>query len=320
MANPTALEVMRVALQQYGYTEYPPGSNKTKYGKAYGWNGTFWCAQYAWWCGDQPPGDNPIYKSANAADIQDLTVKYKGGKYVLTHTANNDKKKAALPKLDFGDSISMNFNGGSDRDHNALIVGVWGNDVYCIEGNTSFSEAGSQSNGGCVALRKREYKVNVCTVRPKYKAGNFYKPTKPYGGTLPELPKRGYFCYKDKGKRVRKLQKALAWANGYDLQADSSFRGMTFAEVVIFQVANGLEPDGKFGKECLDKMQSIIDDLKKKAAKEAQTTPETGGTSKVDAKVTTAKNRRNCTFLRKATNVMTCPIIRELCPSIISRV
>ena len=272
MSNSTALDVMRYALQQYGVTENPAGSNNVKYNTLfYGHpvrGSKFpWCASYEWACGEEPKGDNPIAKSANAADIQDLTVENKGGKYILKQTANNAKKKEALPKYRFGDSISFNFNGKSTRVHTGFIIGVVGNTIYCMEGNTSFSEKGSQSNGGCVALRERSYTTGVCVVRPKYAPHKWHVPTKPFTGSLPKLPKRGYFKYKDEGERVKKLQKALAWANGYDLQADSSFRGMTFAEVVIFQVANGLEPDGKFGKQCLDKMQSIIDDLKKKPAK-----------------------------------------------------
>lgn len=256
MSNPTALQVMRVALQQYGYTEDPPGSNRTKYGKAYGWNGVFWCAQYVWWCGDQPKGDNPIYKSANAADIEDLTVKKKGGMFILEHTANNSKKQKALPKVKFGDIISFNFNGGSDRDHTGLIVGRWENYIYCIEGNTSFSDSGSQSNGGAVALRERFYTTGVCIVRPKYEPFKFYTPTTQYTGTVPKLPGRGWYQYGD--KNAKELQQALTWANGYALDPDGDIGGKTFAEIVIFQVANGLEPDGQFGEKCIDKLNELI--------------------------------------------------------------
>ena len=58
MSKPTALQVMRVALQQYRYTESPPGSNRTKYGKAYGADGVAWCAEFVWWCVEQPPGED----------------------------------------------------------------------------------------------------------------------------------------------------------------------------------------------------------------------------------------------------------------------
>lgn len=258
MANSTALDVMRYALQQYGYTEYPPGSNKNKFGKYFGQNGVPWCAEYVWVCADVPSGSNPIAKSASAADIQDLTVTNKDGKYILKQTANNTKKKEALSKYRFGDSISFNFNGKSTRMHTGFVVGVVGDTMWCIEANTSFTEKGSQSNGGCVALRDRSYTTGVCVVRPKYAPHKWYVPTKPFTGSLPKLPKRGYFKYKDEGERVKKLQKALAWANGYDLKADGVFGSKTFAEVVIFQVANKLTPDGLFGEASLKAMEKLV--------------------------------------------------------------
>lgn len=269
MSNSTALDVMRLALQQYGVTEKPAGSNNVKYntwyyehpvhGKDYPW-----CAVFVSYVGEKAEGDDPIDKSSNAADIQDLTVQYKGGKYILKQTASNTKKKEALPNYRFGDSISFNFNGKSTRVHTGFIIGVVGNTIFCIEGNTSFSDKGSQSNGGCVALRERSYTTGVCVVRPKYAPHKWYVPTKPFTGSLPKLPKRGYFKYKDEGERVKKLQKALAWANGYDLKADGIFGAKTFAEVVIFQVANKLTPDGFFGAECMKVMEKLIAKHKEK--------------------------------------------------------
>lgn len=261
MSNSTALDVMRLALQQYRYTEWPPGTNRTKYGKWFGMNGVYWCAEYVSWCAFKAPGDSPIVKSANAATIQDLTVQTKNGKYVLPHTGNNKKKLAALDNIKFGDSISFNFNGGTDRDHTGLVVSVWGDHIYCIEGNTSLTEKGSQSNGGAVAYRNRFYTTNVCTVRPAYKPAKFPKPDKAFSGSVPKLPKRGWFQYGDKGEQVGKLQKALAWANCYSLKADNDFGSNTFAEVVIFQVAHGLEPDGQFGDKCLRKLNQLIKNL-----------------------------------------------------------
>lgn len=266
MSNSTALGVMRVALRQYHYTESPPGSNRTKYGKWFGLNGEPWCAEYASWCGYHAPGDNPIALSANAADIQDLTVRNKGGKYVLEKTANNKKKKAALSKIGFGCSVSFNFNGGTERQHTGFAVGVWGDYVYCMEGNTSFDSNGSQSNGGAVALRKRHYSTIVCVVRPAYTAKKFHEPSKAYSGSVPKLPSRGYFKYGDKGERVSMLQQMLTWANGIKLSKDGSFGAYTFAEVVIFQIAHGLEPDGQWGDKCQRKFKALVKKHKAKTS------------------------------------------------------
>lgn len=301
MSKYTALEVMRTALQQYHYTEYPPGSNKTKYGKEYGWNGQFWCAQYVWWVGWVTAGKNnalnPFVKSANAGDIQDLTVKTKGGKYILRKTSDNEKKKKALPDYQFGDIVSFNFNGGSNRDHTGLVVGVWGDYIYCIEGNTSFDDGGSQSNGGAVALRKRSYKTGVCVVRPDYKPFKFHEPTTPYLGEDVALPdRRGCFKYGDKSEKVKNLQTALAWANGYKLEPNKDFGSKTFAEVVIFQVAHGLEPDGIFGQKCLDKLNALI---KKNAPKKNVFADAAAKTKKASYNSKLSKTALDCAWPEK---------------------
>lgn len=283
MNKPTALEVMRIALQQYHVVESPAGSNNVKYNTAYygrkvHGNDYAWCSVLVWWCGWIAAGKdnslNPFYKNANAADIQTLTVKYKNGKYILKQTADNSKKKAALPKYRLGDNISFNFNGGTSRQHTGLVVGVWGNYIYCLEGNTSFDESGSQSNGGAVALRKRFYTVGVCVVRPDYAPFVYFKPSTPYEGKIVKLPARGWFRYGDNNAKVGALQEALKWANGYKLSADNDFGGKTFAEVVIFQLANGLEPDGQFGEKCLDKLNELIDQNKPKNGDLTDETPE----------------------------------------------
>jgi len=286
MSNSTALAVMRLALRQYHYMESPPGSNKTKFGKWFGMNGVAWCAEYVSWCGYHAAGDNPIALSANAADIQDMTVRGKGGKYILEHTGNNKKKKAALSKIKLGDNASFNFNGGTSRQHTGLAVGVWGEYVYCIEGNTSFDNNGSQSNGGAVALRKRHYSTIVCVDRPAYTPHKFNQPSTPYSGSVPKLPVRGWFQYGDRGERISMLQNALSWANGIKLSRDGDFGSYTFAEVVIFQMANGLEPDGQWGTKCHEKLKAIIKKHK------AKTLEIVGDTIAADTKTATTGTKK----------------------------
>ena len=43
-------EVIQIAAGQIGYAEEPSGSNKTKYGRAFGWDGVPWCVIFLWWC------------------------------------------------------------------------------------------------------------------------------------------------------------------------------------------------------------------------------------------------------------------------------
>ena len=46
-------DVLNVADQEVGVTEYPSGSNKQKYGEAYGLNGQPWCVIFCWYCMDK---------------------------------------------------------------------------------------------------------------------------------------------------------------------------------------------------------------------------------------------------------------------------
>lgn len=50
----SVLDVLVPILQaQLGTTEHPLGSNKQKYGKAYGWDGVAWCVIFSWWIAQQ---------------------------------------------------------------------------------------------------------------------------------------------------------------------------------------------------------------------------------------------------------------------------
>ena len=49
---------------QLGTSETPPGSNKQKYGAAYGMNGVAWCAIFVWWCFTHAKLKSPFGKCA----------------------------------------------------------------------------------------------------------------------------------------------------------------------------------------------------------------------------------------------------------------
>lgn len=166
----TASKVVKIARKQIGVCESPANSNRQKYGRDYGWNGTFWCGQFVWWCGWKASGKNqsknPIAKSASAAYIQEETVA-RGGKWVMKKTSSSSTRRAALSKYKPGDIVSFDF-GTYDcvRDHTGIVDHVDGNYVVCIEGNTS--KSGSQSNGGMVCKKKRYYTEICSAVRPAY--------------------------------------------------------------------------------------------------------------------------------------------------------
>lgn len=80
--------------------------------------------------------------------------------------------------------------------------------------------------------------------------------SKAYTGTLPILPKHGYFKKGDKGEQVKLLQKFLNWANkGADmkpLNVDGEVGALTICAVKFFEQVHHLKPvDGEFGKKCL---------------------------------------------------------------------
>lgn len=170
---PTARQVMNIARKQVGYCESPAGSNRTKYGKAFGLNGEPWCFIFEWWCGMKAGGNNPFPHNANAAYGQDDIVTKKGGSWVMRKNKSRETRKAALKKYREGDCVDFDF-GAMDayRRHTGLVDHVAGEFVYCIEGNTTADgRKGSQSNGGMVCIKKRHYSAICSCARPKYTGG-----------------------------------------------------------------------------------------------------------------------------------------------------
>lgn len=259
MANATAKAVMKQAILQNGYTEHPAGSNKTKFGKLFGTNGVAWCFIYEWWCGETASGGNPFPHNSNAAYGQDEIVSKKGGKWVMKKTASNSKKKKGLAEAQFGDCVDFDFGRNNKyRQHTALMIGRDGNHYICIEGNTSATSKGSQSNGGCVAIRYRHYSEVCAIARPKYSASAKHTISTPYTGKVPTLPKRGFFRKGDKGTQVKYLQNALKWATGEKLEIDGEFGNATLFAVIWLQHTQGIAPDGEFGAKSLAKLNAII--------------------------------------------------------------
>lgn len=247
----TASRVMQIARSQIGVCEKPANSNRQPYGRDYGWNGTFWCAQFVWWCAwmADKKQTKTIAKSASAAYIHEETVKM-GGSWAMKQTSKLAPRKNYLKKAKPGDMVSFDF-GAMDgiRDHIGLVDRVEGNYIICIEGNTS--KKGSQSNGGMVCEQRRLYTEICCATRPKY-SGSSPIPDAKYSGKLPTLPKRGWLQKGDKGEQVKLMQKFLIWA-GFSVGeagADGDFGNATKLAVKAFQSLYCTSIDGGWGKEC----------------------------------------------------------------------
>lgn len=147
----TAKELLAVSRKELGNTESPAGSNKTKYGLWYGWNGVPWCMIFVMWCFAQVGVKLPM---RTASCWQLMNAARAAGCWVTT---------GFLP----GDVVIYDFPGGAATDHCGIVeMELPDYGVQAIEGNTS--QSGSQSNGGMVCRKNRPSKYIVGAVRPKY--------------------------------------------------------------------------------------------------------------------------------------------------------
>lgn len=152
----TANQVIELARNQIGITEYPPNSNCVKYNDWYynrkGIQGAAypWCCTFIEWLFRSEP--NMLLKTASCSTL--LNWCRKNGMIV-------DKPQV-------GDLVFFNFNNPNVLAQHIGIVDKpkGAKDVYSIEGNTS--DKGSQDNGGAVLRKHRTGKCIVAYARPKY--------------------------------------------------------------------------------------------------------------------------------------------------------
>lgn len=158
----TAAHAIEIAKAEIGYVETP--DNITKYGEFTKANGLPWCGSFCNWV------------------LAQAQVKV----HSLVSTAVGAHKFKEIgrwhDKPVVGDFAFMDFpHDGVDRiSHIGIVVGVKGNIVTTIEGNTSGS--GDQRNGGMVMVKERTVGKEVVGFgRPKYV---------PYKGEFPvvEIP------------------------------------------------------------------------------------------------------------------------------------
>jgi hypothetical protein len=109
----------------------------------------------------------------NALYTPEIRAVAERGAYGLASQSKTTIVKGTLLLFDFGGS------NGSEVDHTGIALGKPGqvvkaggktwrpgkNSVVTVEGNTSYDDSGSQSNGGCVAIRTRSLSVIRAAVR-----------------------------------------------------------------------------------------------------------------------------------------------------------
>jgi hypothetical protein len=144
-------EIIRIAEKELGQTEKPVNSNKTKYGKWFGFDGVAWCGIFVSWCYAQ--AGFPLPKIG-------FTKCFAGCQTAVAYF----KKMNQITKMPVeGDIVFFDWNADGRYDHTGIFV-KWINDkeFHTIEGNTA---VGNDSNGGTVMKRVRKNK-NVLFAHP----------------------------------------------------------------------------------------------------------------------------------------------------------
>ena len=152
--------VIETARRELGEKEVPAGSNQTKYGRAFGWDGVPWCVIFLWWCFREAGEKDAFYGGGKTSSCSALYRWYR------------ERGQTAGPEeIRPGDILLLNFSGTRETQHCGLVTQVLnGTEGWyrTIEGNTSAGAEGDQTGGGCVAqkARHKENVVGVC--RPAY--------------------------------------------------------------------------------------------------------------------------------------------------------
>ena len=145
-------KVVEIARKEIGQGEVPLNSNKTKYGKWFGFDGVAWCGMFVSWCYAQvgAPLGNIGFKKGFAG-CQTAVAYFRKNNRITTNPVA-------------GNIVFFDWNGDGRHDHTGIFV-RWievGKTFEAIEGNTA---VGNDSNGGNVMLRQRGVK-NVLFVDP----------------------------------------------------------------------------------------------------------------------------------------------------------
>lgn len=221
-------KILKILKQEVGTVESPANSNNVKYntwyyGKKVSGDDYPWCMTFCAW----------VFAQAGASSL------FYGGKKVASCTTLKNyaikNNQWVTSNYKIGDLVMMNFSGGTATQHVGFVTAVKGNTVYTIEGNTSFDDKGSQSNGGAVAEKVRPTSVIVGAYRPNYNSvasAQKRKVGKTVMVTAKEL-KKGH-C----GDPVKVLQSALNALQDVKLDVDGEFGSATEQALKDYQEKN----------------------------------------------------------------------------------
>ncbi len=252
----TGADVIRIASGEVGYTEGPNNANRyaAEVGHA---NNQAWCGTFT----------DAMLKRAGQLGEPSSVWTPSGLQAYRKFGRAIDRNGPAQP----GDLVYFDWQGGTGSngvDHVGIVVGTRPDgQVETIEGNTSPTNAGSQSNGGGVYRRVRPRSVIAGFGRPAYTAAPTPRPPSPdpaqaaafrkYAAAvnIRSLTKAPTLRRGDRGDSVAALQRSLTLAaNRTELAHDGHYGPATEKAVRDLQRIWRLEVDGIAGpktKEAL---------------------------------------------------------------------
>ena len=149
----TAARLIEVATAEIGTVEGPK-DNETKYGKFTKADFQPWCGSFVNWCANEAgvKVPNTVFTPGGAAAFK------KAGAWIDCEVA--DPEPGDIAYFDFPSD-------GVDRISHVAIVIADNEDgtVWCVEGNTSPTDKGSQRNGGQVSKKLRAFKKNKAGIQ-----------------------------------------------------------------------------------------------------------------------------------------------------------
>ena len=155
------LKHLAIAAGEIGYSRWNDPKQGTKYGRWYadvtnspyfGMNGVPFCAMFASWVLDRAGIKAFGFPTASCVTIASGARK--------AGTIRSSKRDAQA-----GDVVLFDWDGDGSPDHVGFVELNMGSYIQTIEGNTSSGKSGSQSNGGGVYRRTRDWSPVYCVIR-----------------------------------------------------------------------------------------------------------------------------------------------------------
>ena len=161
----TAQDVLAWAAGEIGYTRWADPEEGSKYGRwyakrhgaYYGTSGVPFCAMGASWCATDDE-DKSVLPGGDFAYVP----------YGINAAAREGRLVSPMTQAAPGDLVCFDWDGDNVADHVGIVEANYGGWIQTIEFNTSSGAAGSQSNGGGVYRRSRDWDSVCAVIRPSY--------------------------------------------------------------------------------------------------------------------------------------------------------